>query len=268
MKKTGIVIAALTLGIAAGAYASNTTAVTSTNNGGLAAVGTPTTVVPLLGAGTNTASLATPGIAGSDHDLHDPTATTGVGTQTCVFCHTPHNSNASVAAPLWSHALSSNTSWTPYFNADFSTIKGSPVPGSVSQACLGCHDGSIALGYVANGAFKIGGQYGLTSNLNANDPGATNNNTGTTTIMTDSVIGGGADLSTTHPIGITYPTTSNVFKAAPANGVKLFIEGGAGATQVECASCHEPHNQGAEEARFFLRTTNDSSSLCLSCHIK
>ena len=265
MKKS-ILVAAFTLGAAAGAYASNTAAVVPGAGTGTV----QTTVNTIKGAGTAAASLTTGGIAGSPHDLHDPTATTGVGTQTCVFCHTPHNANATVAAPLWSHALSSNTSWTPYFNPDFSTIQGNAVPGSVSQACLGCHDGSIALGYVANGAFRINGQAGLTANLNANDPGATNNDTATTTIMSDSMIGGGADLSTTHPIGISYPTSSNVFNAPSTfnNKAKLFIEGGGGATQIECASCHEPHNQGAQESRFFLRSTNDGSALCLTCHIK
>ena len=243
-----IVTAFLALGVATGAYA--------------AATGT-------VGSGNTAATITTGGIAGSDHDLSDPLATSGIGTQKCVFCHTPHNANAAVAAPLWSHALSTNASYTPYFNADFSQVQGQTVPGTVSQACLGCHDGSIALGYVANGAFSNGGQAGLTAALNATDGGVTNN---TSSIMVDSVIGGGGNLSTTHPIGIAYPTSSNVFKTpaslVASGNAKLFIEGGAGATQVECASCHEPHNQGAQESRFFLRSTNDGSKLCLSCHIK
>ena len=265
MKKS-IIVAAITLGFAAGAYASNTTAVIPGAGTGTV----QTTINTVKGVGTNAASLTTGGVAGSYHDLHDPAATTGVGTQVCVFCHTPHNANASVAAPLWSHALSNNVSWTPYFNPDFSTIQGNAVPGSVSQACLGCHDGSIALGYVSTGAFAIGGQAGRIANLAANDGGAVADQA----IMSDSQIGGGVsggDLSTTHPIGISYPTSSPVFKAPGTfnNKVKLFIEGGsAGATQVECASCHEPHNQGAQESRFFLRSTNDGSALCLTCHNK
>lgn len=252
-KKNVIAVAALlALGVASGAYAA-----------AIGTVGSANTAATIGGAGL------TPGVTGSAHDLHDTGATSGVGTQICVFCHTPHNANASVAAPLWSHALSTNASYTPYFNPDFSQVLGQTVPGSVSQACLGCHDGSIALGYVANGAFKIGGQAGLATNLKANDGGTIS---ATQTIMTDSVIGGGGDLSTTHPIGISYPVGSNVFNSQAtltASGkAKLFIEGGAGATQVECASCHEPHNQGAQESRFFLRSTNDNSALCLACHIK
>lgn len=265
MKKTLAVAAALSLGLAAGAYASNTAAVPATGSNTGTVQGTNNTI---KGTGTNAASLTSGGVVGSAHDLHDPTATTGVGTQVCVFCHTPHNANASVAAPLWSHALSNNVSWTPYFNPDFSTIQGASVPGSVSQACLGCHDGSIALGYVANGAFQINGQAGLKTNLAANDGGTAGDPN--LTIMSDSQIGGGGDLSTTHPIGISYPSSSNVFNAPGTfnDKVKLFMEGGASATQIECASCHEPHNQGAQESRFFLRSTNDGSALCLTCHIK
>jgi predicted CXXCH cytochrome family protein len=245
MKKS-ILAAVMMVGVASGAYA--------------AAVGT-------VGTTNTAATISAGGVIGSDHDLHDPAAANGVGTQVCVYCHTPHNSNGAVAAPLWSHALSSNASYTPYFNPDFSQVQGQTVPGTVSQACLGCHDGSIALGYVANGAFSIGGQDGQVANLNAADGGPAD---GTSTIMSDSVIGGSGDLSTTHPIGIAYPTGSNVFKdpSTFAGNVKLFIEGGGGATQVECASCHEPHNQGAQEGRYFLRSTNDGSALCLSCHIK
>ena len=95
MKKIVLAAGALTLGLAAGAYA----APALTPPGTL--VGTPqTTNNTILGAGTATKSLGTPGVVGSDHDLHDPNATEGVGTQVCVFCHTPHNANATVAAPL------------------------------------------------------------------------------------------------------------------------------------------------------------------------
>lgn len=204
-------------------------------------------------------------VVGSSHDLSSAGA---AGGQICVFCHTPHNADV-VSAPLWSHKLSAAT-YTLYNNADFSKIV-SAQPGPVSKACLGCHDGSVAAGYVANGAFQVA------SDLLAYTPanhGAADPMSGTVGGPNKSIaigdamnIGGTADLSTTHPIGITYPAGGNTVFKDPATfaGKAMLL---AGATKVECASCHEPHNQGAKEARYFLRSTNDGSALCLTCHIK
>ena len=244
MKKS-LIAAALMLGIAALAYADNP-------------------------AGT---------VVGSAHDLSVGTASTyingelatgavtGQTGQICVFCHTPHNAG-DTKLPLWSHALTQQNNFTAYYNADFSTIAGAQ-PGAVSKACLGCHDGSVALGYVANGAFRSADATG-TGDL-ANGVHGIRDDSGATIALGDDMnIGGNADLSTTHPIGIAYPgVVAGQFKDVASNtAVKLFKEGGASATQIECASCHEPHNQGAQEGRFFLRSTNDNSALCLTCHIK
>jgi predicted CXXCH cytochrome family protein len=47
---------------------------------------------------------------------------------------------------------------------------------------------------------------------------------------------------------------------------------GAGSDQVECGSCHDPHNggktQGTDTEVNFLRHTNTNSYLCLGCHNK
>lgn len=215
-------------------------------------------VAAVANAGTNPPNT----VVGSSHDLSSPGA---AGGQVCVFCHTPHNADVATA-PLWSHKLSAAT-YTLYANADFSQIAAAQ-PGPVSKACLGCHDGSVAAGYVASGAFAVDATTTYTpANHGAADPMTGTVGNGSIAIGDAMNIGGNADLSTTHPIGITYPAGGNTVFKDPATftGKAMLF---AGATKVECASCHEPHNQGAKEARYFLRSTNDGSALCLTCHIK
>ena len=156
----------------------------------------------------------TGGVTGSAHDLSVGTASTYInGTlatgaetgqtgQICVFCHTPHNAG-DAKLPLWSHALTGQT-FKAYFNADFSAYGSAATqPGIVSKACLGCHDGSVALGYVANGAFRSADAAGTGDLANSNH-GSRDAGGLTITIGDDMNIGGGADLTTTHPIGINH----------------------------------------------------------------
>ena len=218
-------------------------------------------------------------VKGSSHDLSSGAVVGSAQSQICVFCHTPHNANVTTGGPLWSHAVSNQATYTPYsidpLLSNVANMAGTG-PGTISKACLGCHDGSVAVGYIANGAFNT-----TAANLLAGDPNlagyaATPKGSSDKTLTPFAVggkfditgsemmtIGAGGNLSTTHPIGVTYPAVSGTtFKVAPTVGARLY--GG----QVECASCHEPHNQGAAEARYFLRSTNDGSALCLQCHNK
>src|ERR1035438_10544635 len=63
----------------------------------------------------------------------------------CIFCHAPHNTTGE--GPLWNHELSHAT-YTPYTS---STLKAAvDQPTGASKLCLSCHDGTVALGMVAN----------------------------------------------------------------------------------------------------------------------
>jgi len=77
-----------------------------------------------------------------------------VGTnQICVFCHTPHGFNAVTSGPLWNKQVNSSAAYTVY-NAgsnNSSTLDAdAPVIGSVSLACLSCHDGTQAMDNMIN----------------------------------------------------------------------------------------------------------------------
>ena len=194
-------------------------------------------------------------IVGSHHDL----SSTGQGalygsttTQVCIFCHAPHNADLA-AAPLWNREDSAE-SFTMYNVANtLSTtldMNVAAAPDPFSAACLSCHDGVTAIDALINLPYNY----------------VTNGNT----------IGWGAvdaDLTNDHPISIAYSVGTgtnqdpefNPVATAEAAGIDLY-PGTVGTDQVECASCHDVHDESTYGS--FLKMSNDASALCLACHIK
>jgi len=102
----------------------------------------------------------------------------------------------------------------------------------------------------------------------------------------------GTDLRNDHPIGMPYPaaffeatdfkrplgiSAGTFFFDGNGNGsidngdVRLFDD--TGVPKVECGSCHDPHGvpsagEGSVFRPTFLRVSNASSALCLTCHNK
>ena len=182
------------------------------------------------------------------NSLHNFSSTGWAGGEVCKPCHTPHSANGQGA--LWNHSASSanytlfgGTSGT---SADFD---------KVTNLCMGCHDGTVALDSFGGSSGTPGLVISGTSNF-------------------------GTDLSNDHPIGskAIYPTaTSTYMNAQNANHQVVSAAGTlrlypwvdtSGATQyvVGCKTCHDPHNRG--NYGHMLRFSNASSQLCLTCHIK
>ena len=185
--------------------------------------------------------------------LHDLSADGGTS-EVCVYCHTPHQAAAAtVQQPLWNHTVSTTANFGVYasntLNAtDLADIGGQAVGSqSVSALCMGCHDGSVALESLYNPP-------------NSGAPGAIGTITGNANL--------GTSLVDDHPVNFTYDNTlatADGGLAVPTDGttvdgtVPLF--GGT----VQCASCHDPHNDTNTP---FLVATNAGSALCLRCHNK
>lgn len=245
----------------------------------------------------DTAVAAT--IASSKHNL----GTTGTGTnrvtvgtdQICVFCHTPHGGNIGTA-PLWNKNLPS-TAYQLYGSTggESTTLNGQVMAvGSVSQACLSCHDGTQAMDNMVNapgsGGYTAGGAR----------PGYTwSAGVGASGLMPAGVTNLGSDLRNDHPVGVQYcgggltdtggtcndPDFKTVARGTINGTVQFWVDttgGTAGREKadmilyrraftanagpsVECASCHDPHNP---DNGTFLRVANTGSALCLSCHTK
>lgn len=235
---------------------------------------------------------ANAGIDGSPHDLAG-SATNDNG-EICVYCHTPHGANTN--APLWNKSAS-GASYTQY-NSTFSATIDATVDavGSISLACLSCHDGAQARDVVSNapGQGSGSGDMGSGGVGNRIDSAA----------MTNDLAKIGADLQNDHPVSIQYAgaygATAAVdtdFKSAQNSGDQFWVDTSAGSPgtrektdlilyargdsipRVECGSCHDPHNtnpgdgtnpaypNGAIDVDF-LRISNQNSAVCLACHDK
>lgn len=251
------------------------------------------------------------GIADTKHNLGTSNARAGenrvtVGTEEiCVFCHTPHGADTTAPAPLWNKRLTTGASYSTYATLNSSTIDGTILAvGSVSLACLSCHDGTQAMDNIINAPGS--GGYDVTGG-GTNGLGYTW--TGSPRATADGLMTGianlSADLSNDHPIGIQYcgggpnattPTgacTDTDF-VAPQNAtintnlvwwvdttggtagtrqrtdMLLYTRsfGGTNGPSVECGSCHDPHAPAVGTQVAFLRVSNAGSALCLSCHVK
>ena len=220
----------------------------------------------------------------------------------CVFCHTPHGANATAAVPLWNRNLDF-TGFETYDQLGTTTLDGAIEPvGSVSVACLSCHDGTQAMDTLINepgtGVQLPGFRNGIWSGQAARAQGRI----GPPGVITNI----GKDLTNDHPIGIQFAGggyslsnpggpgadrdfhtanseitgTSRVWWVNTPEGspgfdrtdMKLYTRvatRGAyvGEVQpyVECASCHDPH---VDKNPTFLRVSPAGSAVCLTCHNK
>jgi predicted CXXCH cytochrome family protein len=259
-------------------------------------------------AGLGTSLPASAQIKSTKHNLGTTPGGTGVnqfsGTaEICVFCHTPHGADTSAVVPLWNRTLPAPSSFTTYDSLGTSTLDGKIAPvGSVSIACLSCHDGVTSMSAVINapgsgtagdaawqagawtGADQTGGvlKAGLITNIGKD-------------LTNDHPIGiqyGGGGLSATTPAGTLRDPDFKMPASATINGTTVWwvdteatpnsarnktdmllytrvaSKGYTGQTDaepfVECASCHDPHTSNAT----FLRISNAGSAVCLSCHVK
>jgi len=184
-------------------------------------------------------------LRGSAHDFSGLSPTQEI----CIFCHTPHNADTSVAdAPLWNHEVTTRN----YILYNSPTFDATPSqPQGASRLCLSCHDGTVAVD-------SYGGQSGV--------------------IFLGGDLAIGADeLSNDHPVSFSYDD------ALAIDDGELFLPSsspsGLGGTiqedllfnnRLECSSCHDVHN-GASAAAVndgLLLITQASSQLCLTCHDK
>ena len=239
---------------------------------------------------------------------HNLGTTTGTGSPTntfsgtaeiCVFCHTPHGSDNTAAVPLWNKALPAATTFQTYNSVAAtatSTLDGEVVDvGSVSIACLSCHDGAQAMNTVLNAPGSgTAGNALWTGGVWSGTDGDGLVNTGIAAI--------GKDLTNDHPVGIQYGG-GGITATSPSGALKdpdfkttltdtlngtvvWWVETGGNTTRektdmqlytriagtvteaqpfVECASCHDPHSSANDT---FLRISNDGSAVCLACHTK
>jgi hypothetical protein len=224
-----------------------------------------------LGVADYTAGVAANGIGNSRHNLGSfgEHIVTGSTSEICVFCHTPHHTNTAVApSPLWNRGNAGT------YTAYGTTIAGTSITtiGSVTAACLSCHDGVTTFDNLVNapgkGGVTAGGADRGWSFIDAGTP--------VSDVITSARLKIGEDLSNDHPMSVVYDSTKASLRpqttvintiditaelagsAVTAFGgnmaqnrwaVKGYISDTAtiadllrGSTgTVECSSCHDPH---------------------------
>jgi predicted CXXCH cytochrome family protein len=279
----------------------------------VALVAAATSIPASAGIAATKHNLGSSGAAPSNVIVTAPNGTTSTVTITpnqfsgtaeiCVFCHTPHGADTSAAVPLWNRTLSAATNYTTYDTLGTSTLDGKVAPvGSVSIACLSCHDGVTSMSAVINAPGSgLAGDAAWKAGTWTGDNQAGGLMTGVAKL--------GTDLTNDHPIGIQYggggitlaapghATNDPDFRATAnmqtANGASRVwwvdttapnsslgtrqktdmmlytrtVATAAGVPEpfVECASCHDPHTS---DNPTFLRISNAGSAVCLACHIK
>jgi predicted CXXCH cytochrome family protein len=161
----------------------------------------------------------------------------------CLYCHAPHSGVSK--GPLWSQQLSTEVYPQLYQSDTMQNTQVQPAVGADSSLCLSCHDGTVAPGQtVPYGSIQM-----------------------SKTMSTGLV----PNLAASHPFSLKLPLkdAANLVPSLASSGMT------ADATQtvklikgnLECGSCHEPHNQRIDKrSTNFLVKDNSNGSLCLACH--
>jgi len=197
--------------------------------------------------------------------LTQPVTQPGINSLTCLSCHDGQTAVDSIinmpgaGRYLQTQETSENTAFLNSWNNSRGPDATRHARLSASE-CLACH--SSGAGIVGAGA----------------------------TDFTAFAIG--TDLRNDHPVGVRYPANAGPgtdFKDPPRKEARLaYFDGNANQRadpneirlyntgdgyEVECASCHDPHGvpsagRGSVFNPTFLRISNASSAVCLTCHSK
>ena len=197
-------------------------------------------------------------IRDSHHDFSGASWSDG---EICIPCHTPHDADLDAPdAPLWNHEVTSTT-FTLYSSP---TLDATPSqPGGLSQLCLSCHDGTVAVDSFAGAS-------------------------GTRYVSGRGLIG--TVLTSHHPVSFVYDTALSTKDGELAD--PKVANSGLGGTiakdllrsdRLECVSCHDVHigrnTQGCSgchnthggplyKESLSLWKANAGSAFCLTCHTK
>lgn len=215
------------------------------------------------------------------HDLRDALVRrAGDATATCVFCHTPQGFRPqSASAPRWQRDGSTAAQFGVY---GATSVEPSTLEGGASLLCLSCHDASqapaIAIG--SSSDHPVGVSYaGLASarsplpalqipqSIDLSRPAHGS------ALLPAPPAGGVAGFrapsrSVINDRPVWWVATSPNSARRTRSDLPLFANGeptsfaAPSQPKVECATCHDPHNDNES----FLRVSNEGSRLCLSCH--
>ena len=168
---------------------------------------------------------------------------TGARPDACAYCHAAHSG---LNMGLWNQKLTTQT-YSTYNSKTQKNSTTQPILGGVSNQCLSCHDGTVAVG-----ATVAYGQVVTHGAMNSADVF-------------------GSNMQSSHPFSLALPLKDSIDlvaslaasgKTADTTGAVKLING-----NVECTSCHNPHVQAKDPVSLnFLVKDSSSGQLCLACH--
>ena len=168
---------------------------------------------------------------------------TGSRGDACGYCHAPHSG---MNMGLWNQKLTTQ-SYSTYTSNTGTNITTQPKLGGVSNQCLSCHDGTVAVGATV--------AYGQVTTHGA--------------MKTADVFG--SNMQSSHPFSLVTPLQDSIDlaaslvgsgKTADSTGAVTLVNG-----NVECTSCHNPHAQAKDPVSLnFLVKDSSNGQLCLACH--
>ncbi len=208
-------------------------------------------VVAMMAMGVYAAS----DIRNTKHNLGSGSGNTYSSTnysEVCVFCHTPH---AAGQAPLWNRDMTGATGFTMYSTTTFD-VDATDID-ATSKLCFSCH--------LATNSAKA----------NLLNPSNVKNNAQPTFNFNGirSTAALGTDLRDDHPIAFNYNTVQGnaSYELHPVANVTAVLGSDTFANgEMTCASCHDVHGRvvSGSVVPVLLRRSNNSSLLCLACHVK
>lgn len=199
------------------------------------------------------------------------------GSDVCVFCHTPTLSGKPPEkAPLWQYSIGTSPEFTIYDDIGRLGL-GKPSVGSQSIACLSCHDANQARAISKiSGDHPFGVPYrGAIGNRLPGLSGSPRKpiyDPDNPAIWAQKLVAlddfRDASQATIENRTVWWVSLSGTSTRRTRNDLPLYRrDDGVGDQEVpfiECSSCHDPHSNNSQ----FLRTSNEGSRLCLTCHTK
>ena len=150
----------------------------------------------------------------------------------CVFCHAPRSRLLSLGS--WIEDQPENLLVYPYDRP--SEISPAGKPDGSSLICLGCHDGTIALGDIVSRT-----QSAVSSTGQAR-----------------------TDFSDGHPVSLRYEAGAGEARIALESRDRLPEQIGLDAMgKIQCTTCHDPHDDTYGN---FLVMDYSDKTLCVACH--
>jgi hypothetical protein len=155
--------------------------------------------------------------------------------EVCVYCHTPHGANQTIAAPLWNRTIKPTAYKTYDELGTTSLTQAVSQPGPASLTCLSCHDGQTAIDSIINMPGSGMGQISQQTSQNtafldtwAGEPNHVEATQHMGLNSTNGELGNGTGSATPH---ICAPATPGCIDMG--GGIWVGIDPGKG-----CLSCH------------------------------